>query len=225
MKKFSIILVLLLIAVFAAHEVQAQSPVQILTSQGSGYILLSIGDLNNALRQAGYPALPETTPIYGSTSLFPQKDQPWQLGVTALFWNNRAGEIVSLDASFFGGVFDWTLSQLSAGRISAGLAGGVNLSQLAVRKGLVFGFDDVLRPGEGQFSSIQRWGVWGTPYLQYELSVLQSNFLVRIWAGLLLAPWSSEWSQLGTTFDSIEFEGPPNNIGGPFGMAEISFGF
>lgn len=226
MKVFLSLLLALLITGIAMDHAHAQPPpVQVTTSQGSGWILLSIKDLNNALRQAGYPALPESTPIYGSTSFFPQEDRRWQLGLTALFWNNKGGETVALDASFFGVAFDWTLSRLSAGRISAGLTGGFDLSQLSIRKGLVFSFEDVLQPSEGQFSSVQRWGVWGSPYLQYELSVLQSNFQVRVWAGLMLTPWNSTWSQLGSTFDAIDFEGPPNNIGGPFGMAEISFGF
>ncbi|HEY5597150.1 MAG TPA: hypothetical protein VIL47_07780 [Candidatus Bipolaricaulota bacterium] len=197
---------------------------QINSSQGAGWILLELDDVNAQLRQAGFPALTGGAQIYGGSSTFPQQDLPWRWGFTGMFWNSKGGESVSLDASFFGLVLDWTLRPLSAGRISSGVAGGVNLAQLTVRKGLAFDFQDVIHPNQGQFSQVQKWGVWMTPYLQYELSVLDSDFLLRAWGGYLFTPWLSTWAQGPGFFGSIGFDGPPSNLGGPFFMLELSFG-
>jgi len=195
------------------------------TSQGSGWILLDLQDLNGQLRQAGYPVISESAQLYGGSTFFPQPEANWQWGLTGLFWNAQGGQSVALNASFLGGLFDWTVRSLSLGRISAGLGAGFNMAQLSVRKGVVFSFEDVLHPSQGQFTQIQRWGVWGTPYLQYELYVLESDFFVRVWGGMILTPWVSNWSQVATLFEGVDFAGPPSNLGGPFGMAELSFGF
>ena len=86
-----------------------------------------------------------------------------------------------------------------------------------------FDFQDVIHPNQGQFSQVQKWGVWMTPYLQYELSVLDSDFLLRAWGGYLFTPWLSTWAQGPGFFGSIGFDGPPSNLGGPFFMLELSF--
>jgi hypothetical protein len=195
------------------------------SSQGSGWILLSLGDLNSMLEQTGYPSLDESVPIYGGSTSFSKIDQPWQWGITGLFWNSRGGETVSLDSSFLGGVLDWTVRDLSNGRFSAGVSGGFGFSRLSIRKDLAFDFADVLDPNEGQFSVVQRWGFWGAPYIQYQLSVLNSGFEAKIYGGFLATPWLSGWSQESGLLAPVDFAGPPSSLGGPFFMAEISFGF
>jgi len=195
------------------------------TSQGSGWILLSLGDLNGMLEQMGYPTLANSVPIYGGSTVFPRADAQWRWGLAGLFWNSRGGETVSLDASFFGGVFDWALHRLPSSRFSAGLSGGFGFSQLTIRKDLAFDFDDVLDPNEGQFSLAQRWGLWAAPYAQYQLEVLNSGFEAKVWGGFLTTPWLSGWSQGGNLLAPVEFPGPPSALGGLFVMTEISFGF
>lgn len=193
------------------------------SSQGSGWIMLDLEDLNKRLSQAGYPTLSETAQVYGNSTLFPQEETPLQLGFTGLFWSAKRGDIVSLDAGFVGGVLDWTLRSLPAGRLSTGTAVGLTVAQLLIRKSIALGFDDVLHPSQGQFSKVQRWGVWGAPYLQYEVSVLESDFYARAWGGFLWTPWLSRWNQSATFVSSTEFDGPPANLGGPFFMLELSF--
>lgn len=218
--------ILVCLAVIALWGAQAEAKVlDIHVSQGSGWILLSLGDLNQRLRLAGYPAVSETTLLYGTTSVFPQPDASWRWGVAGLFWTARGGETVTLSSNLVGGVFDWTLREMGRSRVTAGVLAGAALGQLSVRKGIAFDFGDVLHPSQGQFTLIQRWGLWGAPYLQYELVVVESAFFVRAWGGMVLTPWISPWSQVATFFSGLSFDGPPANLGGPFGLVELSFGF
>ncbi len=147
---------------------------EVRVSQGSGWVLLDVDDLNARLRQAGYPAVSETALLYGTTSLFPQPDAGWRWGVAGLFWSARGGETVTLNSNLVGGVFDC---------------------------------------------------LWAAPDSQYELTVVEQTFFVRAWGGMVITPWLSPWAQVATFFSGLGFDGPPANLGGPFGMIELSFGF
>ena len=193
-------------------------------SQGTGWVLLNLKDLNKPLRSAGYPTLPEGAQLYGVSTLFPQQDVPWRLGIGGLYWSLRAGETVSLDAAFLGGALDWTVRHVDTVRLSVGTTLGLDLVKLTLRKGRVFDFDDVLNPHRGQRSDIRRWGVWTAPYLKYELSVLESDFLIKVWGGYVWTPWLSGWNQDGMFFDPTSFAGPPNDLSGPYVMVEWSLG-
>ncbi len=211
----SVLASLLLLAV-AASPASAQSPD---SAPGVGWMMLDLSDLNERLESEGYRALPEGTPVQGWSALFPQEDARWGWGLTGLVWNLRGGDEVSLDGLYLGGVLDWTVRPLRAGRLSAGAAGGANWAQLAVRKGLALDFDAVLQPTRGQLSQVYRWGAWLAPYLQYELAVTGSDFLLRVWGGYLWTPWLSGWRQtsgFSNPFGLLAFAGPPADLGGPF---------
>lgn len=196
-------------------------------TDGWGWVLLELDDLNAALQEAGYPELPQTPVLYGLSALFPfEESSSWQWGLSALGWSSRAERgRVALDALFVGGLLDWTVRSLAGGRISLGGGAGLDSAQLTVRKGLALAFDEVLRPLQGQLSQVRRWGLWAMTYLQYELVVFQDDFLIRSWGGWLWAPWHTGWSQRGELFGPLPFSGPPAQLGGPFLLVQASLGF
>jgi len=210
---------LLLLAVIASPASAQSSD----SAPGVGWMMLDLSDLNGRLEAEGYRTLPESAPVQGWSAHFPSEDARWGWGLTGLGWSLRGGDEVGLDAVYLGGALDWTVRPLRAGRLSVAAAGGASWAQMAIRKGLALDFDAVLHPTRGQLSQVYRWGAWLAPYLQYELAVTGSDFLLRIWGGYLWTPWLSGWRQttgFSNPFGLLAFEGPPADLGGPFLMIQ-----
>lgn len=196
-------------------------------TQGGGWIVLDLADLNARLAAEGLPGFARGAPLWGGVGFFPAPEEaPWRWGLEWWAWFLQAEDRALLQTSFLGGVVDWRIRSSPDGQADVALAGGLSVASLLVRKGRALDFDEVVDPARGQLSQVWRWGGWLAPQLRYELASAGEALVLRVGLGWLWTPWQAGWRQLSALpnlFDPLAFSGPPARLGGPFFTVQFRY--
>jgi len=209
-----LILCAILLAGTAAWGQDEFVPDHVFTGLSGGIWLAKFPGLNETLEDAGYPALPGLSMMYGQESTAGLRDGP-RLGFRVLYGSARsiAGERISkLSVTLGSGMIEWGFARGPASSVAIGLSVGAGGAVLTLVDHRPETFSDALAtPSRAELT---RWLYTVEPSVSAHGSPVEW-LEIRLQLGYLFA-FGRTWKASGA-----EFEDETGNLGGP--IVEASF--